>query len=102
MALHWIRIIEAGHLSTQRLFELSVGLATCRKMGKWPSLYTVNTLLSRGTDDGKLGTDIEWEPFEITNEEYLAVVRTLMGDDEYTMDNSATPWETWFNDLAGN
>jgi hypothetical protein len=102
MALHWVRIIEQGHLSTRRLFELSLGLATCREKGMWPSLKTVNTLLSRGSDDGNLGTDIEWEPFEITANDYLAVVADLMGERDYAFDNSALPWDAWFNELSSD
>jgi hypothetical protein len=100
VALHRVRIIEQGDLSTHRLFELSLGLATCRKMGKWPSLQTVNSLLSRGTDDGNLGTDIEWEPFEMTEPEYLALVRELMAAKQYTVDDSRLHWDEWFDGLA--
>lgn len=59
MALHKIRIIEEGDLSTQRLFELGLSFGLCRRKGHWPSLGTMNSFLRRGRDDGELATAIE-------------------------------------------
>jgi hypothetical protein len=70
MALHWIRIIESGHMSTQRLFELGLSFGVCKRKRRWPSLEAMNSFLRKGVDDGQLGTDIEWEACELTREDY--------------------------------
>lgn len=99
MAIHWIRIIESGHLSTQRLFELGLSFGECKRKRRWPSLHTINTFLITGRDDGKLGTDIEWEPCEISMEDYEQSVLAFMAGEPFELSTDAVAWESWFASL---
>jgi len=100
MALHWIKIIESGHMSTQRLFELGLSFGLCRRKGRWPSLETMNSFLRGGTDGGALGTDIEWEPCELTRQDYEQAVVALMKGEPFKMDADPRSWEDWFKEIA--
>lgn len=99
MAIHWVRIIESGHMSTQRLFELGLSFGVCKRKRRWPSLYTINTFLSTGRDDGKLGTDIEWEPCEISMEDYEQSVLAFMAGEPFELGTDSVAWESWFASL---
>jgi hypothetical protein len=61
MPLHYVRIIEEGHLSTQRLFDLGLSFGICKRKRHWPRLETMNSFLKKGIEEGKLGTTIEWQ-----------------------------------------
>ncbi len=98
MKLHNVQIIESGHQSTARLFELGLSFIYCKKMAHWPSLTTINFLLKRGFDDGKLGTDIKWEPCELTQNEYLQAIDVVMGGDSYKIDDKDFEWDIWFSE----
>ena len=95
MAIHWIRLIQSGHMSTARLFDLAISLRTCKRNGRWPSLETMNSFLAGGTDDGELGTDVEWEPTELTQSDYENALATVMGDAKYTVASEPLSWEEW-------
>lgn len=97
MKIHTIRIIDdIGHQSTQRLFELGLSFGTCKQLRKWPSLYTMNTFLKAGVDEGELGTTIEWEPCELTSEEYQKALTGFMRNETYDIDETDENWEDWF------
>jgi hypothetical protein len=100
MALHWIRIIQSGHMSTQRLFELGLSFGVCKRNRRWPSLETMNSFLRKGTDDGQFVTDIEWEACELTQEDYERAVTTFMSGVPFEMDTSNRCWEEWFAELS--
>ena len=100
MPLHWVKIIESGHLSTQRLFELGVSFGVCKRKHRWPSLYTMNEFLRRGADDGALGTDIQWEPSTLTQQEYERAVTAFMRSEPFTMDSGDRTWDDWFAQIS--
>jgi len=100
MSLHWIRIIESGHFSTQRLFELGLSFGLCKQKRFWPSLQTMNSFLKGGIDDGALGTDIEWEPCELTQEDYEHSVTAFMKGEPYKMDTRSLSWEEWLAEIS--
>ena len=102
MALHSIRIIdELGHHSTHRLFELGSSFGVCKRKRQWPSLTTMNSLLRGGTDEGAHGTDIEWEPRELTQYEYEQAVTAFMEGEPFTMDTAHRSWNDWFTEISG-
>jgi hypothetical protein len=94
MAIHWVRVIESGHLSTQRLFELGQSFAACKRRRRWPSLYTMNTLMRTGRDDGTLGTAIEWDSCELSVEDYETSVLALMAGEPFELDTDEITWDT--------
>jgi hypothetical protein len=100
MALHQVKIIESGHLSTQRLFELGLSFGVCKRKRHWPSLETMNSFLRGGTDDGELGTDIQWEPCELTQEDYECSVTAFMKGEIFKMDTGHASWEQWFTEVS--
>jgi len=95
MAIHWVRVIESGHQSTARLFELVLSLRVCKRTRRWPSLQNINSFLARGTDDGDLGTDIEWEPTVISQVEYETALTVVMKDEHYEIEVEPLTWEEW-------
>jgi hypothetical protein len=95
MAIHSVKIIESGHMSTVRFFELGVSFGICRSIGRWPSLDTMNAFLSTGSDDGALGTDIVWEPCVLTRAEYESAVASFMKGEPFSIDSVASTWDTW-------
>jgi len=100
MPLHWVKIVESGHLSTQRLFELGSSFGVCKRMRRWPSVQTMNSFLAQGTDDGQLGTTIEWEPFRLGREEYEQLVGAFMQGEPFTVDAGSRDWEDWFKEMS--
>ena len=100
MAIHWIKIVESGHMSTQRLFELGLSFGVCKRKRRWPSLETMNSFLRGGTDDGALATDIEWEPCELTQQEYEQAVSAFMKGEPFEMDTDRRSWEDWFKKIS--
>ena len=102
MAIHWVRIIESGQMSTQRLFELGLSFGVCKRQCRWPSLATMNSFLRQGHDDGALATDIEWEPCELTQEHYKQAVSAFMQGKPFQTDITESDWETWFAELAAS
>jgi hypothetical protein len=100
MALHWTRIIESGHLSTQRLFELGLSFGVCKRKRRWPSLETMNSFLRRGTDDGELGTAIEWEACELSQQDYQSSVAAFMKGEPFQIDTVHQNWEQWFAEVC--
>lgn len=100
MPLHYIKIIESGHLSTRRLFELGLSFGICKRKRHWPSLETINAFLKQGTDDGKLGTTIEWPPCELTLEEYQKSVVDFMDGQTFKMDVGYKDWEDWISKVS--
>ena len=100
MPLHKIRIIEEGDLSTQRLFELGLSFGICKRKRHWPSLETMNSFLKQGTDDGELGTTIEWPPCELTQEEYQHSVDAFMNGAPFKMDKTHANWEDWLTQIT--
>jgi hypothetical protein len=100
MSIHWVKIIESGHLSTQRLFELGLSFALCRNKRRWPSLETMNSFLRGGTDGGALATDIEWEPCELTQTEYEHAVAGFMNGEAFTTDTASRSWEDWISEIS--
>ena len=87
-------------MSTQRLFELGVSFGVCKRLRRWPSLATMNGFLRRGHDDGALATDIEWEPCELSQEQYEQAVAAFMQGEPFHIDSSAATWESWFAGLT--
>ena len=100
MSLHWVRIIESGHMSTQRLFELGVSFGVCKRKRRWPSLATMNSFLQGGADDGVLGTDVEWEPCTLTQQDYDAAVSAFMQGESFMMDTANRTWDDWFTQIS--
>ena len=100
MALHRIRIIEQGDFRTQRLFDLGLSFGLCRRKRHWPSLNTMNSFLRRGTDDGELATTIEWEPCELTQEEYERSVAAIMKAEPFKMDKADENWDDWIERVS--
>jgi hypothetical protein len=100
MPLHWVKIIESGHLSTQRLFELGISFSVCKRMRLWPSVETMNSFLAQGTDDGQLGTTIEWEPFRLRQDEYEQSVTAFMQGEAFKFDVEPRRWEEWFEEMS--
>ena len=100
MPLHWIKIIESGHLSTRRLFELGLSFGICKRKRHWPSLETMNAFLKRGTDDGALATDIQWEPCELTQDEYRQAVTDFMDGLPFKIDAGFSEWEDWISKIS--
>ena len=102
MAIHWVRIIESGHQSTARLFDLVLSLRVCKRTRCWPSLQTINSFLARGNDDGNLGTDIEWEPGVISQVDYENALAVIMENGHYEIDDEPLNWEEWLTkNVAG-
>jgi hypothetical protein len=99
MAIHQVRIIESGHMSTLRLFELGASFGVCKRLRRWPSLATMNDFLRQGHDDGALATDIEWEPCDLSQEQYEQAVAAFMQGEPFHLDSSAATWESWFGAL---
>ena len=97
MAIHNVNIIESGHMSTVRLFELGMSFGVCRRIGRWPSLETMNAFLTGGCDDGALGTDIVWDPCALTRADYESAVTSFMKGAPFSIDAVATDWETWIS-----
>jgi hypothetical protein len=87
-------------MSTQRLFELGLSFGVCKKKRRWPSLETMNSFLRRGTDDGNLATTIEWEPCELTQEDYERSVAAFMEGGPFQMDTGPAAWDDWFTKLS--
>ena len=100
MALHWIKIIESGHMSTERLFELGLSFGVCKRKRRWPSLGTMNTFLERGADDGAQGTDIQWESCTLTQQDYERAVTAFMRGEPFTMDTDDRSWDDWFTQIS--
>jgi hypothetical protein len=100
MALHNIKIIESGHLSTRRLFELGLSFRLCKRKRHWPSVETMNAFLKRGTDDGELATDIEWDPCELSQDEYHRAVTDFMDGQSFKMDAGFSEWEDWISKIS--
>jgi len=98
--LHWVKIVESGHLSTQRLFELGTSFGVCKRMRHWPSVETMNSFLTQGTDDGEHGTTIEWEPCQLTQEEYEQSVIAFMNGEPFKMDAGRRSWDEWFKEMS--
>ena len=99
MAIHNVKIIESGHMTTQRLFELGLSFGVCKRKRRWPSLETMNTFLRRGSDDGVLGTHIEWEPCALTEQEYQEAVTAVMRSERFTIDTDHRTWDDWFAEV---
>src|SRR5512147_179447 len=95
MAIHSVKIIESGHMSTVRLFELGLSFGICKRRGRWPSLETMNEFLARGSDDGALGTDIVWEPCQLSMSEYEAAVASTMRGAPFSIDSGRSGWDAW-------
>ena len=87
-------------MSTQRLFELGSSFGVCKRQCRWPSLVTMNSFLRQGTDDGVLATNVEWEPCELTQEQYECAVDAFMQGEPFQMDTAPTTWESWFAELT--
>ena len=102
MPLHWVKVIESGHLSTQRLFELGMSFGVCKRMRHWPSVETMNSFLAQGTDDGDLGTTVEWEPCQLRQDEYEQAVIAFMKGEPFKMDAGQRGWEDWFEGMSKN
>ncbi len=102
MPIHWVRIVESGHQSTTRLFELGLSFQQCASKAMWPSLDTMNAFLKNGEDDGKLGTDIEWESCSLTKVEYREAIETIMDGNPYQIDEDSGDWNSWFDGVKGN
>ena len=100
MPLHSVKIIESGHLSTRRLFELGLSFRHCKSKRHWPSLETMNAFLKQGADDGERATDIEWEPCQLTEEEYRQSVEDFMESQPFEMDTGFTNWEEWMSKIS--
>ena len=100
MAIHNVRIIESGHMSTERLFELGLSFGVCKSKRRWPSVETMNSFLRRGADDGALATDIEWEPCALTQQEYERAVTAFMKGEPFTMDTEHREWDGWFAEIS--
>ena len=100
MAVHQVRIIESGHMSTLRLFGLGLSFGVCKRLRHWPSLATMNDFLRQGHDDGALATDIEWEPCELSQEQYEQAVAAFMQGEPFHLDHSTVAWEAWFAELT--
>jgi hypothetical protein len=100
MPIHNVKIIESGHMGTQRLFELGLSFGVCKSKRHWPSLETMNSFLKQGTDDGKLGTTIEWPPCELTQDEYQKSVIAFMGGTPFKMDSKSANWEDWLEQVS--
>jgi hypothetical protein len=101
MAIHWVRIIESGHMSTQRLFQLGMSFGVCKRKHRWPSLETINSFLKGGVDDGERGTDIEWEPCQLSKEEYEQSIKAVMDGEPFELDTDPIEWDVWFAKLKG-
>ena len=95
MAIHSVKIIESGHVSTVRLFELGLSFGICKRIGRWPCLEAMNEFLARGHDDGALATDISWEPCKLSKSEYEAAVASFMGGTQFTIDSAPPSWDAW-------
>ena len=100
MTLHNVKIIESGHMSTERLFELGLSFGICKRKRRWPSLQTMNSFLREGSDDGALATDIKWELCELTQEDYERSVRAFMGEEDFRIDTDTRSWEDWFAHIS--
>ena len=100
MAIQNVKIIESDHMSTERLFELGLSFGVCKRKRRWPSLDTMNDFLRRGADDGALGTDIQWEPCTLTQEEYERAVTAFMRGAPFTMDTDDRTWDDWFAQIS--
>ena len=101
MALHVVRIIdELGHQSTQRLFELGVSFSVCQRKRRWPSLETMNSFLRAGTDEGELGTTIEWEACELSQQDYETAVAAFMKEESFEIESGNQSWHAWFTNLC--
>jgi hypothetical protein len=100
MPLHYVKIIESGHMSTQRLFELGLSFGVCKRKCHWPSLETINSFLKQSTDDGKLGTTIEWPSCELTLQEYQQAVVAFMAGKQFKMDTEISDWEGWIEKVS--
>lgn len=99
MALHYIKIIESGHLSTPRLFELGLSFGICKRKRRWPSLETMNSFLKTGTDDGALATTIEWDACELSQQDYESSVTAFMKDVPFQMDSGNQHWDEWLAEI---
>ncbi len=101
MALHLIKVIDdLGHHSTQKLFELGLVFRTCKRKRRWPSLETMNSFLRGGTGEGELGTTIEWEPCELSKQDYEATVAAFMKGEPFKMDTDHRSWDDWFREIS--
>ena len=60
----------------------------------------MNSFLRGGTDGGALGTTIEWEPCELTQEDYERSVTAFMGDSPFDIDTSFRSWDDWFEEIS--
>jgi hypothetical protein len=87
-------------MSTVRLFQLGLSFGVCKRKGHWPSLETMNSFLKQGTDDGELATTIEWDPCELTQQEYEGALGTFMEGLPFQVDTRRSPWEDWFAELS--
>jgi hypothetical protein len=100
MALHVVRIVDPiGHQSTHRLFQLGLSFGVCKRKRRWPSLATMNSFLRGGTDDGELGTTIEWQSCELSQQDYEATVAAFMDGESYQMDSGQESWEEWIEKI---
>ena len=43
-----------------------------------PPMHVINEVLARGVDDAGMGGGAKWKPFEISEEEYIELVETLL------------------------
>ena len=93
-------MIESGHGSTAKLLGLCLSLRPCRKKRLWPSLYTINSFLALGTDEGDLGTNVEWEPCHLSQQEYDQALSIVMSGEPYEFDDQQISWEQWLKRSA--
>jgi hypothetical protein len=60
----------------------------------------MNSFLKQGKDGGALGTDIEWDPCELTQEEYKHSVDAFMKGEPYKIDTRHLTWEEWMAEIS--
>ncbi len=60
----------------------------------------MNSFLALGADDGDLGTDIEWEPCQLSQQEYDQALAIVMAGEPYELDVQQISWEEWLRRSA--
>jgi hypothetical protein len=60
----------------------------------------MNSFFRGGTDEGELGTTIEWESCVLSKQDYDTAVAAFMKGEPFKMDTDNRSWADWFKEIS--
>jgi len=84
----WAHATLAEFLLISPLFAYEL-----KAFGVIPPLHIFNEKLSKGSYDAGMGGGSEWEPFELSKEEYKELVENLVTNPDYDISEDRELWE---------